>query len=139
MDSGQLRRLFRRRGIPVADVKTPTDDPQSWTVVYAPEATAQQRADGAALLASLTKQTPVIPEEITRFQAKAALLQAGRLAEIQLVIDAEPADSLIRLAWTDATHFTRSSPLLRAFAARARLSDADLDLLFTTAAQIIDP
>lgn len=70
----------------------------------------------------------------TRFQAKAALMQAGLLpAAEQAVVDAD--DPMIDLAWTEAS-FERLSPIVQALAAQMGLTDEQLDVLFEAAAQV---
>lgn len=70
----------------------------------------------------------------SRFQAKAALIQAGLLPQIEgLMARAEP---LAKLAWSDATQFRRDSPTIAAMASAAGLSDTQIDDLFRAAMSI---
>lgn len=84
-------------------------------------------------------QEPVpnpIPQEVSRFQAKAALALAGKLAEAEAAVQAS-GDVILQLAWAEATTFKRNSPGIAALAGGIGLDDAALDALFTTAAGII--
>ena len=70
---------------------------------------------------------------VTRLQAKAALLQAGKLAQVEAVIAA--SDALTQLAWAEAAEFRRDSPTIAALASGV-LTEAELDDLFVAAALI---
>lgn len=79
---------------------------------------------------------PSVPQLVSRFQALAALLQAGLLDAVQAWVDDTDTDPLHRLAFTTATEFHRDSPTLAAGAAALGWSDAQLDALFIAAASI---
>jgi len=79
-------------------------------------------------------QPEPVPQTISRFQARAALHQAGYLAQMQTAI--ESADPIVKMAWEDATEFRRNSPTVLAFAETLGLTDEQLDEMFRTAAQI---
>lgn len=71
---------------------------------------------------------------VSRFQARAALLLAGLLDDVETALaDASP---LARLAWADASEFRRNSPMIAELAAGLDLSPETLDDLFRTAAGI---
>jgi hypothetical protein len=71
---------------------------------------------------------------VSRFQARAALFNAGLLAGIEAAVAA--ADPFTQIAWADATEFRRNSPTIAALAAALELPDETLDQLFRDAAQI---
>lgn len=71
----------------------------------------------------------------TRFQAKAALLQADLLDDIQAVIDASE-DPMIALAWGEAG-FERLSPFVAQMQEAIGLTDQQLDDLFDAAMQVV--
>lgn len=77
-----------------------------------------------------------VPQEITRFQAKAALRAAGLLAQVQAAMNNPATDEFARLAWTEAPVFLRTSPTLLAMAAALGLSEAQLDDLFRAGKKI---
>lgn len=77
-----------------------------------------------------------VPQVVTRFQARAALHLAGLLQQVETMMAASETDMLARLAWQDAQEFRRQSPTVLAMAQALGLSDAQLDELFTTAAEI---
>jgi len=70
----------------------------------------------------------------SRFQARAALLQAGLLSTVEAAI--AQADPITQMAWTDAVEFRRNSPTISALAQSLSLSDQQLDDLFTSAMAI---
>ena len=69
--------------------------------------------------------------KVTRFQAKAAMIQAGLLDDIQVAIDASE-DPLVALAWSEAG-FERLSPFVAQMQAAIELTDSQLDELFDAA------
>ncbi|WP_373054609.1 hypothetical protein [Thioalkalivibrio sp.] len=73
---------------------------------------------------------------VSRFQAKAALSNAGMLATVQAMMDDPSTPEVYRLAWQDATEFRRTSPTLTAMNAVLGLTDEQLDDLFVAAASI---
>lgn len=74
---------------------------------------------------------------VSPFQAKAALLQAGLLDQVETVINDPATDPLVKLAWNNATEYKRLSPMIVALAAQLNLTDTQLDELFTNAANIV--
>jgi hypothetical protein len=73
---------------------------------------------------------------VSRFQARAALHNAGLLPQVEALMADSETDPIARLAWTDAQEFRRESPNVIAIAARLGLTDKQLDDLFVAAAQI---
>lgn len=77
---------------------------------------------------------PVVPSVVSRFQARAALMQAGLLDQAEAaVLQAGP---LAQLAWADAQEFRRNSPTINSLAALVGLTEAQIDALFISASQI---
>src|SRR5690554_4724424 len=72
--------------------------------------------------------------KVTRFQAKAALMQAGLLDDIEAAVAAS-ADPLVELAWKEAS-FERLSPFVAQMQASINLTDEQLDELFDLAATV---
>jgi len=70
----------------------------------------------------------------SRFQAKAALLQAGLLSQVETLMAG--ADPIAQLAWAEAVEFRRNSPTIAALAAGAGLSETQVDDLFRAAMTI---
>lgn len=75
-----------------------------------------------------------IPDVVTPFQAKAALLQAGLLPSVEAAIEA--ADPVVRLAWEYALEFRRTSPAVQGLAQAMGWTEEQLDGLFEMAATI---
>lgn len=78
----------------------------------------------------------VVPHSVTRFQAMAALDEAGHLDAIEAIIADSATPRLYVLAWRNALTFERDSQTLAALATMLGLTDADLDALFIRAAEI---
>ncbi len=73
---------------------------------------------------------------VSKFQAKAALKQAGLLAQVRDSMAALPDDDITRLAWEDAQEFRRDSPTVASMAANLGLSEEQIDGLFEQARTI---
>lgn len=83
--------------------------------------------------------TPVlvpVPEEVTRFQARAALHLSGLLSTVEAVMTNEQTPVLTRLAWVDALSFRRHSPAVVGMAQTFGWSDSEVDDLFRLAQTI---
>lgn len=76
-----------------------------------------------------------VPQEVSRFQARAALMAAGLLAAADAAVEASD-DPFLQLAWKEAVAFPRTSPSIAALAPTLGLTEADVDNLFRAAAQI---
>lgn len=74
--------------------------------------------------------------KVSKFQAKAALKQAGLLDQVRTMMTELPEDDLTRIAWEDAQEFRRNSPTVAALAAELELTDEQLDELFEQASSI---
>lgn len=74
-----------------------------------------------------------VPQRISRFQARAALLDAGLLADVEIAVS-ETAP-LTQLAWAEATEWMRDSPAIAVIGAALGLSPEDIDNLFIEAAK----
>jgi hypothetical protein len=75
-----------------------------------------------------------VPDAVTPFQAKAALLNAGLLDAVLAAIAAAPR--ITQLAWAEATEFRRTSPTVLMLAASLGLTSTQLDDLFKAAKEI---
>lgn len=75
-----------------------------------------------------------VPESVSAFQAKAALMAAGILPQVEATI--AQADAFTQLAWAEALQFRRDSPAIAALSAALGLTSAQVDDLFRTAATI---
>lgn len=80
-----------------------------------------------------------VPQVVTRRQARQALLLVGRLQDVQPAIDAiaDPVQrGMVQIEWDDSQEFQRTRPTLIALATAIGMTEADLDNLFTQAAQL---
>lgn len=73
---------------------------------------------------------------VSPFQAKAALLQAGLLTDVENYINNPDTDPLVKLAWNNATEFRRLSPIISVLGSTFNLSEIQLDKLFESAKSI---
>lgn len=71
---------------------------------------------------------------VSRFQAKAALLQAGLLDQVEAAV--ANADALTQLAWAEALGFERQSPAILGIAQALGWTAEQLDELFAKAVRI---
>ena len=79
---------------------------------------------------------PRLSMAVTRFQAKAAMYNAGILDTVEAHF-ADPATGKIdKIAWDDAIDFYRLSPLVVSVGGLLGLTDAQLDQLFIDAAKV---
>lgn len=73
--------------------------------------------------------------KVTRYQAKAALMQAGLLEAVEQAI-ASTGDPLITLAWEEAS-FDRMSPLIAEMKTVVGLTGEQVDDLFRAASEVV--
>ncbi|GAB4112339.1 MAG: hypothetical protein Fur0019_18830 [Tibeticola sp.] len=100
---------------------------EGWCVQYAPRPSAPPApsADASA-----------VPQVVSAFQAKAALMQAGLYDVIHARLTAPDAPPLAKLAWGSAREFERASPTIAAIGAAFSITDQQLDALFVAASKI---
>lgn len=89
-----------------------------------------------AILANQAEPAVIVPQEVTRFQALAALHLSGKLEQVEEIMAAPETDVLTKLAWNSAQTFKRQSPMVLSIAVLLELTDTDLDNLFITASGI---
>lgn len=77
-----------------------------------------------------------VPQEVTRFQARAALYQAGLLEQVESIVTQPETDMMMKLAWQDALSFKRNSQFVLEMAKTLNMTDEQLDNLFITAGSI---
>lgn len=119
-----------------------------WNLYRLPDQTTQMipagdpAPDGSTLIGNTVDPdalTPVlvpVPEEVTRFQARAALHLSGLLSTVEAVMTNEQTPVLTRLAWVDALSFKRHSPAVVGMAQMFGWSDSEVDDLFRLAQTI---
>lgn len=94
-------------------------------------------ADEIAALAAAAAAAPrYVPQEVTRFQALAALHMAELLERVEAIIAAPETDVLTRLAWQNAQTFKRNSQMVSDIALAIDLTDQQIDDLFVSAVSI---
>lgn len=90
--------------------------------------------DDEATEATKRARTQSIPAVVSRFQAKAAMLQAGMLDQVEALIAG--GDAVTQLAWAEAVEYRRDSPLINSLAAAMDLTAEQVDDLFIAAAKV---
>lgn len=91
--------------------------------------------DQAIGLGLIPAPAPIVPDTVTRAQAKLALLQAGLLATVESAI-ANGTDEALKIEWADRLEFKRDWPSLNALAASLSITSAQLDDLFILASTL---
>lgn len=81
-------------------------------------------------------EPPSVPQEVTNFQARAALLRAGLFEVVDAAIMALPRTKEAWQAWEYANTISRGGALVNAMAFSLGLTEAQIDDLFRAAAQI---
>ena len=84
-----------------------------------------------------TPPAPAIPQTVSAFQAKAALLSAGLIPAVTAYMAGATVTPFDQLAWQEAPVFNRDSVTLNNMAAALNLTPDQLDQLFTAAAAIV--
>lgn len=74
-----------------------------------------------------------VPQSVSAYQARMALLNAGKLAEVYALVAQLGPTSEAYIAWEYGTGVERNSPLMLALAAQLGYSDEFLDDLFRDA------
>lgn len=103
----------------------PTDaPPERWSVDW---------QTGAITVLPLA---PQVPQSVTNYQARAALLRAGLFGQVDAAVKAQGADSEAYQAWEYANNVYRDSPLIAGLGAALGLTAQQIDGLFVVAAGI---
>lgn len=81
---------------------------------------------------------PPVPEVVTMRQARLALLQAGKLNDVDAAINAlaSPQKEEAQISWEYSTEVRRDSDLVKQLAPGLGLDDVALDALFTQASKL---
>jgi hypothetical protein len=77
-----------------------------------------------------------VPDVVTPFQAKGALLIQGLLPQVESLIVHPDTDPLVKLAWQTAQEFRRYSPSVLGMAEALGWTGQQLDDLFVLAATL---
>ena len=81
----------------------------------------------------------LIPESITKRQAKQQLLLDGKLSQVKEVIYSIPDETermMAQLYWDESTEFERSHPTLVELGTALGLTEAELDMMFINASKL---
>ncbi len=93
--------------------------------------------DGASWAAPAPMPAPV-PQVVTMRQARLALLQIGKLADVETAIESlpSPQKEAAKIEWEYSTEVRLDSDLVKQLAPGLGLDDAALETLFTQAATL---
>jgi hypothetical protein len=133
--SGQVLTLWSEAELAAIDVYPVTDEPVPEGHVVTGSSLHWDGQTVTRVFTSEPAPPPSVPEIVSRFQARAALMLAGKLADAEAAVAAS-GDPLIALAWAEAVEWKRSSPALNGLAEAIGMTQADVDDLFRTAATI---
>lgn len=112
----------------------PGEPPEGWAKIDVPgHVTYGWVFDGATWFAPEDPNIAV-PESVSMFQARAALIGAGLFEQVDAYCHAQ--GGLILQAWEYANVAPRNGSLINALGHQLGLSDAQIDALFRAAAQI---
>ena len=75
-----------------------------------------------------------VPQKVTKFQGKAALLNAGKLDVVEAAM--KTASPITQLAWAEAQSFVRDSPMIVDMGKQLGFIDKQIDDLFIYAASV---
>ena len=81
----------------------------------------------------------LIPESISKRQAKQQLLLDGKLDQVKEVIDSIPDETermMAQLYWDESTEFERNHPTLVELGTALGLTEAELDMMFINASKL---
>ena len=117
------------------------------TVVWQPDGGVRVFRDGLlvaeagpgeaqALVRGLPAEPAPVPAEVTMFQARAVLLQAGLFDAVNDAMFALGPKAVAFQAWEYANTMSRTGALVSAMAAQLGLTGAQVDDMFRAAAQI---
>jgi hypothetical protein len=76
---------------------------------------------------------PPVPQQVTPYQARVALLGAGLLDTVNALMAHEDTPPAAKLAWEYATYIERTSPFIQALAPALGLTEQQIDELFIAA------
>lgn len=79
--------------------------------------------------------TKEVPEFITKYQAKMALLQFGLYELVESYVQ-NSSDYALKISWYDATNFYRNNQFIAALAIQFNLTENQVDDLFILAATL---
>ncbi|WNO06053.1 hypothetical protein [Rhodoferax mekongensis] len=108
-------------------------DSEDWV---APDKCYFDPADQKIKLPPTPSAAQVVPESVTRFQARAALYQAGYFDAVTEIMSNPATPMLMKLAWQDAQEFRRDSSTVQALSQILGLTSEQVDQLFIAASGI---
>lgn len=95
----------------------------------------EEIARGEAEIVDPPPAAPSVPQVVSRFQARAALLAVNLLDDATAAVEATN-DPFTQLAWAEAAEWRRDSALVVSLATAIGLSSGQIDDLFRSAAEI---
>lgn len=108
-------------------------DSADYAYLLPPESVEITAEEANALINAVEK---AVPFEVTRFQALAALQNAGLLDTVTNYINQPTTPVMDKLAFDNAQSFRRDSPTLKSISTALGMTDQQLDDLFALAASM---
>lgn len=84
----------------------------------------------------LTGPVAVVPRSVSPYQARMALLNAGRLDDVEALMASPETNPSAKIAWEYATTWERNSAFIAALAPGLGLTEQQVDDLFVAAANL---
>ncbi len=116
----------------VAPVETVRSVGGEIVIVFAPAATSEQRAAAQALVNSYVP----VPQSVSPYQARIALLNAGYLSAVEALMADTETDPAAKIAWEYATVWQRDSAFIATLGPALGLTSEQVDALFVAASQV---
>lgn len=111
------------------------DDANTWIVFFSGDATQQEIDEVNAYVATITDKDQVfVPQEVTKYQFKRALLAANQLDNVIAQVPNLTAEA--KLYWEDNELIDRESTLLTELQSLMGLTDTQIDNFFRNASAI---
>ena len=111
------------------------EDRATWVIDFQSTATAPQKVAAAAVVAAYDPAAIPVPVQVTNYQGRQALINAGLFNVVDGIVAAS-TDLNLKNAWDYAPNLLRDSPFIASLKSAASLTDAQIDELFTAAAAI---
>lgn len=110
-------------------------DEKPWSVPVTHRFYAEIDTAGVEI-AEYVAPPPDVPREVTAYQARIALLDAGLLDDVDALMASLEVAPAAKIAWEYATVWLRDSVFIAELAPALSLSGAQIDALFISAAQV---
>lgn len=113
------------------------EDKDTWRIDYAVNATQNQITAAQAAVTAFDPDAPPVPDMVTNYQARVALINAGLFTAVNTALLAlDPANDA-RQAWEYANNFFRNSAFIATLGPTFGLTEDQIDALFVAANAVV--